>query len=226
MKRILGLMMLAVLMTACQPKKDDSAAVKQSRGGNSSRSRVPEGSTTSATLAGVRINGAVVSDPYYQEDFNELVAKMMEMVIDNESVGYVSAQPDAETGLYVGAKVLLEGNAKVRNDQGNAYATNQSRLVIAVFDRFDDASLPGLPGMEFKLIYGEVRGNEAYLEYQQVGDGGMIENYIRLEGTMAAGMFKARMTFDVQSMWDGSGEGSAGYFEYLKIPTCDIFACK
>lgn len=225
MKRLTGILMTALLLGACAPKADDAASIK-TRGGNDSRARELRGSSGSGSVGGVKLNGAVFSDASNQEDFATSVRGLMEMVIAEDQIGYVSSQPDDETGLYVGVKVALEGGARVKNGMANAYASSKSKLVIAVYDRFEDGDVPNLPAMEFKLTDGYVSGNQAVLEFQQIDrDGRKINNYIRLEGSINGQFFVARMHYDVQDMWDGSGEGHYGHFDYLNVPTCDIFAC-
>jgi hypothetical protein len=227
MKRI-ALLIAALLMTSlttsCAPKSDDSTQIRT--GGNGDRARsVDHNPGQTGSVSGVPLNGAVLSDPGSQDAFNELVRDMMEMVIDRDSVGYVAAQPDGHTGLYVGAKVTLEGGARVQNSSANAYASTTSKLAIAVFDRFDNANLPGLPGMIFQLRDGYVNGSNVVLEFEQKGSSGTINNYVRLEGTINGQWFNATMYFDVQNMWDGSGNGHSGYFQYANFKTCDVFAC-
>jgi hypothetical protein len=227
MKRIVGLMTALLLLSSCAPKSDNSTKVTSRAGGNPARERTIDRreNTSTSTVAGVPLNGAVFTQSTYQDSFNELVRDLMEMVIDREAVGYVASEPDGQTGLYVGAKVTLEGNAKVRNGYASAYASTNSRLVIAVYDRFAEANLAPLPAMEFKLISGYVNGSQAVLEFQQVSSEGPVRNYVRLEGNINSQWFVARMYFDTQSMWDGSGEGHTGYFEYFNAKTCDVFAC-
>ncbi|MES2856822.1 MAG: hypothetical protein V4692_13200 [Bdellovibrionota bacterium] len=219
----IGLTMAALMLFigGCTPKQDNATTVGFRSGTNTARAQTANGQSVN----GIQLNGVVMSNSSYQTTFNEMVRQLMEMIIDGDSVGYVAAQPDGTTGLYAGAKVVLQNGAKVRNGSASAYASTSSRLVLRVYDKFADVNPAPLPPMEFKLIQGYVNGNYAELEFQQIDKSGRaVNNYIRLAGNLNSSWFSPRMYYDVQNAWDGA-DGGSGYFDYLNIPTCDVFEC-
>lgn len=210
MKRIFGLMILAIAVAGCQ-KAPESTRI-------GSANTVTPSQVTAQT--GIQFNGIVTTDASYQQQFNEGVRDFMEWSIDRSYVGTVSAT-GGDSGVFAGGRIeLANGQPLSGVTNGQISIAPNSQLAIAVYDKFSDqANLAPLPARVFSQATGYVSGNSIYLKFSDAA------GYVMLQGTFSGNVAVLKFSFDVEKTWDGKS-GYAGTLGDLRVSTCSFFRCK
>lgn len=216
-KRIVGLMVLALSLTACQQKKESASVAVQ---GRYTRAADYNGGTSGGITS---LNGYIYADESHQQGFQEAVTGFLDASVPSEYVGYVSAMGRDNTGVYFGGRVQLASGALRGAVSGRVNVQTTSRLLITVFDEFSgqrDQSGQEIPPVPvfFPSAQGYVTGNSAVIRFQD--DYGWVE----MQGQFDNSYFRGTIAWDNQRRYDGA-QGSAGTLGSFEVPTCEFFQC-
>ncbi len=210
MKRIFGLIILAIAVAGCQ-KAPESTRI-------GSAGRMTPDQAVAAT--GVQINGIVTDPANNQSNFNEVVRDFMEWIISRDDVGYVSAQ-GGDSGFLVGGRIELANGQPLVPANGRQDLAPNSKLVVAVYDKFaNQQTVSPLPARVFLKSAGYISGNTIFIKFS--------DEYgtVTLDGSFSdQGYTSMKFTFDTSKDYTGH-QGHAGYVGNLNVPTCQFFRCQ
>lgn len=226
LKRLSMLGLLAVAMalnTACTEKKETGTPVVVV--GRDAQAADPNGVTASS--AGLKLNGWVVTSPTYQTDFQDLVNGFVDAVLPPNYLGYVAADASGGTGVYIGGKVELQTGVLNTASTARMNIRTDSKIVVVIYDEYTgrtDASGKKVPPVQryYYQASGYVQGNQVYLKFVHPKFGSVL-----LEGSFDGTTVTGDFSYDNSVRYDGSTTGtSAGTIGSFQVPTCQFFRCK
>ncbi len=207
MKRILGLMILAVALTGCQ-----KAAESTRIGGPGLLTPSQAAAATGSTF-----NGVVVNQSISPAVFTEGARDFMEWVIDRHAVGDVSNQ-GGDSGMFVGGHIEFTSGQPLGAANGSISPTSQ--IMIAVYDKMaNQPNLPPLPARVLSNANGYVSGNSVHITFTDKNGSVTLDGNLDQSSTA-----HLSFTYDNQVTYQGS-LGHAGTLGQLYIPTCQFFHC-
>lgn len=166
----------------------------------------------------VQLSGVVWGDD--QDRYQYAVQGLVSAQMDENTLGFVSAQASGGTGVYLGGRVMLNGNPNT----GASVAQN-SYVVVGVYDNLVGQTDPGTGQVvtPIQIILnrasGQVSGSNATIQFSDdVGN-------ITLNGTINGQTFSGTLSYANRRNVNG-GPGAAAYpMGYFQVPTCQFFAC-
>jgi hypothetical protein len=211
MRRKINLVAVLVVaafgLVACQPKTNSAV-------GRTGRTAGAGGNV--AATSGIQLAGLVYGND--QNSFEYATQGLVSAQIDENTLGFVSAQGQGGTGVFFGGRVGVSGTLS----QGTVAAG--SALLMDVTDEFALQSNSSA-GQALSPIYifinqasGQISNGVATIIFQD--SLGTIE----FDGTINGQTFAGTVSYNNASNVDG-GAGAQGTLGAFQIPACQFFAC-